>query len=350
MILELARQAHESGARLSRIAEELGLSRKTLERWRKMPDGGEDRRTGPSTPPRSKLSEQQRELLLEMANSAEFRELSPKQIVPRLADQGVYLASESTFYRVLRQAGMMKHREPSRPRSPTRQPRSHTATAVGQVWTWDITYLRSPIRGSFYYLYMVEDIYSRKIVGWEVHTQELSDLASQLIRKTCKTEAIRPDKLVLHSDNGSPMRGSTLLATLRRLGVEPSYSRPRTSNDNPYSEALFRTLKYRPQYPTRPFESLTQAQTWVEGFVHWYNEEHRHSALNFVTPSERHAGLDVELLARRHELYERARRQNPHRWSGASRNWSPIGDVTLNPENRPATADENFSEGAGKRG
>lgn len=338
MILELVQEAHQSGARLSRIAENLGLSTRTLERWRKSPGGGEDRRAGPDTAPASALSEEERERVLKVANSPELRELSPKQIVPRLADQGIYLASESTFYRLLRAAGMAEHREQSQPRRSNSRPRAHTATGVGQVWSWDITYLRSPIRGSFYYLYMVTDIYSRKIVGWDVHTQESSDLAAKLVDRSCSEEMIEANNLVLHSDNGSPMRGSTLLATLQRLGVDASYSRPRTSNDNPYSEALFRTLKYRPEYPRRPFESLTHARAWVQSFVHWYNEEHLHSALSFVTPSARHAGLDVELLARRSELYEQARSQKPQRWSGAIRNWSATREVYLNPEKKAATA------------
>jgi len=210
------------------------------------------------------------------------RSLSPKQIVPRLADKGVYIASESTTYRILAQADQLKHREPSKPRRP-RRPAEHVAHGPLEVWSWDITYLRSPIRGMFYYLYMVIDVWSRKIVGWRVEETENMDYASMFIRSICDELEIDPNGLVLHSDNGGPMKGSTMLATLQNLGIVPSFSRPRVSDDNPYSEALFRTLKYRPRYPQGPFQSIDQARTWVQHFVSWYNNVHLHSAINFVT-------------------------------------------------------------------
>jgi hypothetical protein len=146
-----------------------------------------------------------------------------------------------------------------------------------------------------------------------------------------------PDSVVLHSDNGGPMKGATMLATLQRLGVVPSFSRPGVSDDNPYIEALFRTLKYRPEYPSGRFGSLEEARRWMALFAHWYNTRHLHSALNFVTPADRHSGKEVEILENREEVYEAARRRNPERWTGATRNWAPEGDVVLNPaaERRP---------------
>ncbi len=149
---------------------------------------------------------------------------------------------------------------------------------------------------------------------------------------------------MLHSDNGGPMKGSTMLATLQRLGVVASFSRPRVSDDNPYSEALFRTLKYRPGYPSRPFASLEKASLWVAGFVRWYNTEHLHSAIRFVTPEDRHAGQEGEILRQRQRVYERARRDNPKRWSGATRNWQPIKAVYLNPEKK--TEENRLTEAA----
>lgn len=293
MILSLIDQAHGAGARLRRICETLGLSVRTLERWRTQPDGGEDRRRGPKNPPPSSLSIEERAQVLAVATSTEFRDLSPKQIVPLLADRGLYLASESSFYRILRQAELLGHREPSRAPIERHRPTSHTAYGPGELWSWDITYLPSSVRGQFYYLYMLEDLYSRKVVGWAVHDGESMELAAALVAKSCAEEGIDPKGLVLHSDNGGPMKGSTMLAMLQRLGIVPSFSRPATSDDNPYSEALFRTLKYRPSYPHRPFRSIEHAQDWVSEFVHWYNDHHLHSALNFVTPSDRHAGLDA---------------------------------------------------------
>ena len=216
----------------------------------------------------------------------------------------------------------------------TWRPREHVATGPNQVFSWDITYLRSPIRGSFYYLYMILDIWSCKVMAAAVYHEESTDLAAELFQRTCRRHGLDPEGVVLHSDNGSPMKGSTMLATLKRLGVVSSFSRPRVSDDNPYSEAIFRTLKYRPEYPSGPFASLEEARLWVEGFVRWYNTEHLHSAIRFVTPEDRHAGRQEEILQRRQRVYERARRRNPRRWSGATRNWQPIRNVYLNPEKR----------------
>jgi len=175
-------------------------------------------------------------------------------------------------------------------------------------------------------------LYSRKAVGWQVYETESSELASEVMRDICARENIAPKQVVLHSDNGSPMKGATMLATLQKLGVVPSFSRPACSNDNPFSESLFKTLKYRPAYPQRSFESLMAARQWVGTFVRWYNEEHRHSAIKFVTPAQRHAGLDGALLRKRAEVYEAAKARRPDRWSGDTRNWEPVTTVHLNPE------------------
>jgi transposase InsO family protein len=267
--------------------------------------------------------------VLETMNLPEFRNLPPHQIVPLLADQEVYLASESTMYRILREEKQLEHRQRSRPATHSR-PHEYVARGPCQVWSWDITYLRSSVRGIFFYLYMIVDVWSRKIVGWEVHECESTELAAELFRRTCTELNLDPKGLVLHQDNGSPMKGSTMLATLQSLGVIASFSRPRVSDDNPYSEALFRTLKYRPEYPSDPFESTQHARTWVASFVTWYNTEHQHSAIRFVTPEQRHQGLDQAILAKRHEVYQRAQSRNPNRWSGTTRNWEPIQDVGLN--------------------
>ncbi len=184
------------------------------------------------------------------------------------------------------------------------------------------------------------DIFSRKIIGWQIYESESGELAGDVMRDICAREAIKADQVVLHSDNGHPMKGATMLATLQALGVSPSFSRPAVSNDNPYSEALFKTLKYRPAYPNRAFESLLAARQWVGVFVQWYNEEHRHSAINFVTPAERHAGLDTALLEKRAIVYEAAKKRCPERWSGPTRNWQPILVVHLNPDQQIAAKDE----------
>ena len=330
MILALIDEAVGSGARQRSACRELGLNERTIQRWR-TPGGGQDGRHGPRTVPANKLSVEERQKILEIVNSPEFRDLPPHQIVPRLADEDIYLASESTMYRVLREEDQLRHRELSKPAKKRKRPDEHEATGPNQVWSWDITYLPSPVRGSFYYLYMLEDVWSRKIVGWQVYDKESPELASDLFEETCTYLGLDPDGLVLHSDNGGPMKGATMLATLQRLGVVASFSRPHVSDDNPYSEALFRTLKYRPEYPSQAFSSLEDARQWTLAFVTWYNTVHRHSAIRFVTPDERHEGRDKAILAKRHLVYQRARENNPGRWSGKTRNWEPVEIVTLNP-------------------
>ena len=258
--------------------------------------------------------------------------MSPKQIVPALADEeGTYLASESTMYRLLRKKGQLQHREPSHPRTPRAKP-AQEATGPNQLWSWDITYLKSNVRGSFFYLYLFVDVWSRKIVGWQVHRQENSDHASNLIQHICQDAGLNPNDIVLHSDNGSPMRGATMLATLQELGIMPSFSRPHVKDDNAYSEALFRTLKYRPAYPRRPFLGIEEARQWVADFVDWYNNRHRHSGINFVTPTERHTGSDAATLERRRQVYEQARQKHPERWTGKTRDCTPVATVYLNPD------------------
>ena len=331
MILEVIDHAVAAGASVDEACTGVGLSARTVARWRKEPGGGSDRRQGPKTAPGHALTPKERERIVEIASSPEYRNLSVRQIVPRLADQGIYVASESSFYRVLHDEKLVAHRGHARPPSASR-PRSHVATGPCQVWSWDITYLRSATRGTFYYLYLLLDIWSRKIVGWEVHDEESMDLASELAEKACAAEGVQRGALVLHSDNGGPMKGATMLATLQRLGIAPSFSRPRVSDDNAMCEAIFRTLKYRPGFPRKPFASRDEARRWVADFVVWYNGEHLHSALRYVTPNDRHERRDSEILAHRHTVYGKAKRRSPRRWTGDTRDWTPIGDVTLNPE------------------
>ena len=282
--------------------------------------------------PPNKLSEQERQAIIDVANEPEYASLPPSQIVPILLDKSIYLGSESSFYRVLKECQQLNHRGRSQAPKNRHKPTSYTATGPNQVFSWDITYLASSVKGQFYYLYLFEDIYSRKIVGYEVHEQECGERAAELIQRILLREQCFNTTVVLHSDNGAPMRSLTMKAKMEELGILPSYSRPRVSNDNPYSEALFRTLKYRPEWPSSGFASLEAARDWVQNFTHWYNHEHRHSKLNFVTPVQRHEGKDEEVLKRRKEVLEEAKRSNPTRWSKGVRNCNPIGPVMLNPD------------------
>ena len=330
MILLWLDEAQSAGARLAPACREVGLDPRTIQSWRSA-GVGDDQRKGPKSAPHTKLSDSERQQVLDVANSAEFRDQSPKQIVPKLADRQKYIASESTFYRVLRKEKQMNRRGRARP------PRAHApiereATGPGQVWSWDITYLRSPIRGQFFYLYLFVDVWSRKIVASDVHEHESSELASEMLEEALVREGLDGVEVVLHSDNGSPMKGSTLKATMERLGVISSYSRPRVSDDNPFSESLFRTLKYRPEYPRRPFADLEEARRWVEGFVDWYHHEHLHSEIGFVSPLDRHEGRAEAILEARRAVYEEARRRHPERWSTSRiRAWQAPSGVWLNP-------------------
>jgi len=338
--IALIEEAVTSGARRALACAELEISDRTLRRWTQ---GGQlhadQRPLVPRPEPRNKLNAEERAAVLAVCNCAEFASLPPSQIVPRLADQGRYLASESSFYRILRAQGQQHHR--GRARQPVRRkpPTSFEATGPREVWTWDITWIPGPVAGMFFYLYLIVDIFSRKIVGWEVHERESAELAAKLIQRAVLAEGCITRPLVLHADNGSPMKGATMKVTLEKLGIIASYSRPRVSNDNPFSEALFRTCKYRPDWPSKGFATKAEAQAWVKSFAGWYNTEHLHSAIRFVTPNMRHTGQDRDALEKRANLYANVRAAKPERWSGKARNWQPAGPVWLNPE-RENTAPE----------
>jgi transposase InsO family protein len=329
----LIEAAVTAGARRAKACAVSEISERTLRRWTRGGPLHADQRPLVQRPePRNKLSEDERATVLSICNSTEFANLPPSQIVPKLADQGVYLASESSFYRILRKAGQQHHRGRARPPVQRKPPTSYRASGPCQVWTWDITWMPGPIAGLFFYLYLIVDIFSRKIVGWEVHEREAAELAATLIQKAVWAEGCISRPLVLHADNGSPMKGATMKVTLEKLNITASHSRPRVSNDNPFSEALFRTCKYRPDWPNKGFATKACAQTWVKSFARWYNGDHLHSAIRFVTPNMRHAGQDSDALASRAQLYANAHAQKPERWSGKTRNWQPAGPVWLNPE------------------
>lgn len=331
--VRLIEETVEAGARRATACREMGISERTLQRWTQEGELRVDGRPGADRPPpANKLTQEERQAVLDTINSEAFRSLPPSQIVPTLADEGRYIASESTFYRILREEGQQQHR--GRSRAPGHRPVStHCATGPNQVWCWDITWLPGPAKGIYYYLYLMLDLYSRKVVGWEIHAEESSGLAAKMLRKAYLREGIAGVPLVLHSDNGSPMKGASMLDTLYRLGVVNSYSRPRVSNDNAYAESIFRTCKYRPGYPYKGFAALDDARAWVLQFVHWYNHEHKHSGLKFMTPVQRHTGQTDRVMDYRRAVYEAARANNPNRWSGDTRNWDLPGMVWLNPEN-----------------
>ena len=333
MLVNLLQEASAAGCRLFMACEEVEISLRTYRRW--ISGGGVKGDQRPEVirvAPSNQLTEEERQCIITTCNKPEYASLPPSQIVPILLDNNIYLGSESSFYRVLKAENQLHHRGRSRAPKKVSKPTSYTAHNPNEVWSWDITYLASRIKGQFYYLYLFEDIFSRKIVGYEVYDHECGDKAAKLLQRCQLREQCLNKPLVLHSDNGAPMKSQTMKAKMEELSVIPSYSRPRVSDDNPYSESLFRTLKYRPEWPSSGFNSLEEARDWVENFVDWYNNKHRHSKINFITPAQRHRGEDSAILANRKVVVETAKANNPSRWSGDIRDCDPVGSVSLNPE------------------
>lgn len=335
----LIKEATAAGARKSLACKTIGLNLRTLQRWQRVGDISADNRPTATRPlPANKLSEMEQQTILDICNQEKFAHLSACQIVPILADDGIYIASDSSFYRVLKANNQLTHRGKSKPKGSLKKPEGFTAQAPCEVWTWDISYCPSTVIGQFFYLYMIMDIFSRKVVGWEIHDCESGEHAANLLERTLWSEKCVKGDVVLHSDNGSPMKSLTMQAKMKDMGVIGSRSRPGVSNDNPYSESLFRTVKYNHRWPGEGFKTLEEARTWVEEFVHWYNTEHRHSRIKFVTPEQRHQGKDHEILAKRAELFANAQKANPCRWSGNVRDWSPLAEVELNPVSKKEAA------------
>jgi len=342
--------ACDAGARLHPACELMGITARTLQRWkaRQGLETGDGRPRAVRPVAAHALSQAERAQIVSVANEPRFADLPPARIVPTLADEGLYIASESSFQRVLRAHGQTRHRGRARAPRKSRPPTTHVATAPRQLWCWDMTFLPAQVAGRWFFLYLILDVYSRKIVGFEVHEDDHSDHAARLVQRTALAEGIHAmphdERPVLHGDNGATLKATTVLAMLWWLGVKPSYSRPRVSDDNAYAEALFRTAKYRPQFPTAGFADLGAAREWAREFVHWYNHDHRHSGIRYVSPAQRHAGDDKAILAARHQVYLQARERNPARWSSHTRDWSHITSVTLNPERDSIVASPRRSE------
>lgn len=308
----------------------LGIAARTVQRWREQPA---DARRGPTTAPPHQLSDWEKDEIVRLVNQPAYRNLSPEQAVAKLASEGVYICSERSLRRVLTERQLDSYRQRSKPAKGHNKSRQHVANEPLRVLSWDITYMRSStVRGGFFYLYLFIDIWSRRIVGAEVHESQQADLAAKLLDKLCVEHQLETEKLVVHSDNGAPMKGATMLATMQSLGITASFSRPNVSDDNAFAESLFRHLKYAPTYPRSGFAVLDDARAWVARFVEWYNHEHLHSAIALVTPDDRHHGRDIAILEKRRETYALARERNPRRWTGTQRPWHRPTTVTLNPD------------------
>ena len=327
-VISLLDQAVADGARRHKACEMVGISPSTVRRWH---NGADGRATASRPTPSNKFTAKERERILAVCNSPEFASLPPSQIVPILADRQKYIGSESTIYRVLKQNNQLNHRGRSQARQRRSVPTTHTALAPNEVWMMDVTWLPTRVKGRFFYLYMVEDLFSRYGVHWEVFECESSDNTKLIIEQAMWREQTILTPPILHRDNGSVLKSQTVHQTMLSLGITPSHSRPRVSNDNAFIESMFRTLKYCPMWPSRGFENIVQAREWVARFMHWYNHQHRHSAIKFVTPAQRHRGEDKAILEQRKAFYSEQKQRRPDRWRGKTRDWNYLNSVTLNP-------------------
>jgi len=319
-------ETNKKGVRLSKVCYYAGINVRTFQRWNKE-NGLIDKRKGAKKKNGNKISEAEKQEIINVCCNPKFRDLTPCEIVPILAEEGQYIASESTFYRILKEANLLNHRNNTKVSKKKKKVKEFKATSPNQIWSWDITYLKTDIKGKYYFLYLFMDIWSRKIIGWDIFEEESGENSSKLFKSICKELNVK--NVVLHSDNGNAMKSANMLATLFFLGVIPSFSRPRTSNDNAYSESLFKTLKYTAGYPNN-FKSLIDSKNWMKGFENWYNNFHRHSMINYVTPNQRHNGLDTEILKKRQLTYTNAKLKKPERWSRHCKKWDYIEEVYLN--------------------
>jgi len=258
------------------------------------------------------LSAEERAQVRDVLNSERFQDQAPRQVYARLLDEGQYLCHWRTMYRILADHQEVCERRRQR-RHVTYIKPELLATAPNEVWSWDITQLKGPVKWYYFYLYVILDVFSRYVVGWMVAEQESAQLAEILVRETCTKQGIQPDQLTLHSDRGSPMKSKVVTQLLTDMGIIKSHSRPHVSDDNPYSEAHFKTLKYRPDYPDR-FADLEHARQWGRSTIFWYNNEHYHSALGLLTPASVHYGQAEVILAQRQQVLQATYATHPDRF------------------------------------
>ena len=285
--------------------------------------------------PASALSGEERDQVRQVLNSQRFQDKPPRQVYATLLDEGAYLCHWRTMYRVLAAHDEVRERRNLLVHPTYHQPEL-LATAPNQVWSWDITKLRGPVKWTYFYLYVLLDIYSRYVVGWLIAERETAALAQDLVETACARQGIARDQLTLHADNGGPMRAKSLALLLDDLGVSASHSRPYTSDDNPFSEAQFKTLKYHPGYPDR-FGSIQDARVWARPFFDWYNEVHYHTGLNLLTPASVHYGQAETIRQQRQTVMNAAYAAHPERFSkGLPAVAAPPKAVWINP---PLTAE-----------
>jgi putative transposase len=294
-------------AGISAACRALGMPRSSFYRARQP-----KRDPKPRPTPERALQPEEKEQVLQVLNSEPFQDSAPREVYATLLDQDIYLCSWRTMYRILSERQLVCERRNQLRHPPYSKPEL-LATAPNQLWSWDITKLRGPVKWTYYYLYVILDVYSRYVPGWLIAECESAHLAKQLIAETCAKQGIVPGQLTLHADRGSAMKSRSVALLLADLGVTKTHSRPYVSDDNPYSEAQFKTMKYRPAYPER-FGSIQDARAWARPFFHWYNHEHHHSGLALLTPATVHYGQAQAVLERRQETLRAAYVAHPERF------------------------------------
>ena len=338
--LELIDEALAGGARPAAACAMVQLSARTYYNYRReltrCGSTADRRPQARRAAPAWRYSDQYRRELVALCNTPEYQDLTPYEICcDQLARHGRYLCSPRTLCRILKEHGQARRRDRRRPSGRSR-PQAVYASGPNQIWMWDITYIKSHIRGLFWYLYVFLDLYDRSVVGFGLYPEESAEHAGMLIRSIClEQRRLSTQPLILHSDNGAVMKrtpgrrrpgdpaAALMLGTLEDLGITASFSRPRVSNDNPYAESFFATFKTRFDYPGSGFESLQQAREHISAFVEWYNHEHLHQGLNYVTPMQRRRGEEGAIFARRREVTEAYRKDHPERWHGRPvRSWN----------------------------
>ena len=290
--------------------------------------------------PKRALSAEERARVRQTLNSERFQDASPRQVYARLLDEGTYLCSWRTMYRVLEEHSEVRERR-DQLRHPSYEKPELLARAPCQLWSWDITKLKGPATWTYYYLYVILDVFSRYVVGWMIARRESARLAKELIETSCARQQVDPNRLILHADRGPSMTSKTVAQLLVDLGVTKTHSRPHVSNDNPFSEAQFKTMKYRPDYPNR-FGSMQDARAWGRGFFRWYNHEHYHSALGLMTPAQVHYGEAGEVRSQRHAVLTAAYQAHPERFVRGRPEVAPVPEaVWINPPPEAARSEEN---------
>lgn len=288
--------------------------------------------------PKRALSPEERHRVLAVMNEDRFADQAPRAIYAKLLDEGIYLCSIRTMYRILAVNNQVRERR-NQLRHPNYKKPELLATGPNQVWSWDTTKLKGPVKWSYFYLYVVMDIYSRHVVGWLIAPRETAQLAKQLIGKTCHRQGIKQNELIIHSDRGSPMTSKTVALLLADLGVIKSVSRPHVSDDNPFSESQFKTMKYRPSFPKR-FGCIQDARAFGQIFFDWYNNEHYHSGIALMTPAQVHYGEASACSRKRQVVLDGAHLEHPERFvRGKPKALELPGAVWINPP-KPVTKDE----------